>query len=120
MHNRWIIFSLTIVALSATFLVITEEAKSQSAQILKSKESEIRENMITISRQLGVTCTECHNPNNFRDDAKPSFKVGKDHMRMMEVMRERGFDGKRGPEVTCYMCHRGQLKIDYKEPAEKK
>jgi hypothetical protein len=75
--------------------------------------------MIVISRQLGVTCTECHNLQNFASDEKKSFKVAKDHMRIVETLHSSGFDGKKGPEASCYMCHKGQLRPDYKENLSK-
>lgn len=72
--------------------------------------------MIKISRQLGVTCTECHTTKNFRSGDKPSFKVSLVHMKMVDVLKQNGLSGKNGePEASCYMCHRGQLKFDHKE-----
>lgn len=90
-----------------------ETAQSQSADKIKSSEEQIRQEMLTISKQLGVTCGECHNLKNFASDEKPSFKVSLDHMKLVDLMRERGMDGKRGPEASCYMCHQGQLKYKY-------
>lgn len=85
-----------------------------------SSEEQIRTEMVTISRELGVTCTECHNVQNFSDNSKKSFKVSKDHMKLTQLLKENGFDGKKGPMSTCYMCHRGKLRPDYKEPSQAK
>lgn len=119
MHKNTLFVGTLFFAMTALILILNSEAQSQSATVLKSRETEVRENMITITRQLGVTCTECHNTSNFRDDSKANFKIGKEHMKMTEVIREKGFDGKRGPEVSCFMCHRGHLKFDYKESIKK-
>jgi nitrate/TMAO reductase-like tetraheme cytochrome c subunit len=90
--------------------------EAESVPKFVKKEEKIREEMVTISRELGVTCTECHNVQNFTDDSKKSFKVGKEHMKLTQMLKENGFDGKKGPAATCYMCHRGKLMPDYKEP----
>ncbi|WII73621.1 photosynthetic reaction center cytochrome c subunit family protein [Bdellovibrio sp. 22V] len=105
--------------LFAIFLLLPK-AHSESVTKFVTKEENIREQMITISRELGVTCTECHNVQNFRDSSKKSFKVGKEHMKLTQMLKENGFDGKKGPMSTCYMCHRGKLMPDYKEPANNK
>jgi len=101
-------------------LLLIPQAHSESVTKFVTKEETIRDQMITISRELGVTCTECHNVQNFRDDSKKSFKVGKEHMKITQMLKENGFDGKKGPMSTCYMCHRGKLRPDYKEPASAK
>ena len=37
-------------------------------------------------------------------------------MKMTEVLKQNGMSGKNGePEASCYMCHRGHLKFEYKE-----
>ena len=100
---------------SASFLI--NFAKADSAQSLKLKEEEIRQNMIVISRQLGITCTECHNMKKLSDDSLKNFQVAREHMKVVEILKANGMDGKKGPEASCYMCHRGQLKIPYKEKA---
>jgi hypothetical protein len=118
MHNNAVYYKSLIVFGSAIFimlLILSPKAYTESASKIKSKEEEVRQQMIVISRQLGVTCTECHNVQNFPSDEKKSFKIAKDHMRIVETLRSNGFDGKKGPEATCYMCHQGELHPDYKE-----
>ncbi len=95
-------------------------AQAESVTQFVTKEEKIREEMITISRELGVTCTECHNVTNFREDSKKSFQVGKEHMKITQMLKDNGFDGKKGPMSTCYMCHRGKLRPDFKEPTPDK
>ncbi len=96
-------------------LSLKTSAYAESAQKIKVKEEEIRQSMITISRQLGVTCTECHNMKKLTDDSMKNFKVAREHIKVVELLKLNGMDGKKGPEASCYMCHRGQLQIPYKE-----
>lgn len=86
------------------------QAEAQSAQKIIRSESQIREEMIIISENLGVTCTECHNVQNFKDGSKKNHKVSLEHMKITALLREQGWNGKSGPDATCYMCHRGQLR----------
>lgn len=102
---------------SILFLILLASIGSaQTAENLKKSEEDIRQDMIKISRQLGVTCTECHSTKNFKSNEKPNFKVSLAHMKMTEMLKQQGFSGKNGePEASCYMCHRGALKFDHKE-----
>ena len=101
-------------------MVLIPQAHSEPVGNFVTREEKIREEMVVISRELGVTCTECHKVTNFRDESKKSFKVSRDHMKLTQMLKEKGFDGKKGPMATCYMCHRGKLMPDYKEPAAAK
>ncbi len=91
-------------------------ALAQTPAKIKSDEELMRESMVVISRQLGVNCTTCHNPENFRSDKKVEFKIAKEHMKLTQILIDSGMDGKKGPKATCYMCHRGDLKPKYQEP----
>src|SRR4051812_271711 len=106
-----------ILALFPAFLILSfgPRGYSQSAQKLKSQEEIVRDEMIDISRQLNVTCTECHKVDNFKDGSKATFKVAKEHIKIVEVLKNSGFDGKQGPLATCYMCHRGEVRPAFKE-----
>lgn len=108
------------LSLCISLLLVTTSSGAESVTKFVTKEEKIREQMVTISRELGVTCTACHNVQNFASDEKKTFKVGREHMKLTQMLKENGFDGKKGPESTCYMCHRGKLRPDYKEPASNK
>lgn len=87
------------------------------AEQFRTKEEEMRVSMINISRQLSVTCTTCHDPKNFASNEKGTFKTAKEHMRLTQLLIDQGFDGlEKRPKADCYMCHRGKLKPDYREP----
>jgi len=101
----WLIFS------SAAFA----QSSSNTPAGIKSNEEQMREQMIVISRQLGVTCITCHNTDNFKSDRKDTFKIAKEHMKLTQLLIDSGLNGKTAAKADCYMCHRGQLKPDYKE-----
>jgi hypothetical protein len=106
-------------AIFIVMLILSPSGHSESASKLKLTEEKTREEMVVISRQLGVTCAECHNVQNFASGEKKTFKVAKDHLRIVETLKQNGFDGKKGPEATCFMCHQGDLHPDYKESITK-
>jgi hypothetical protein len=101
-------------------LLIGSMAQGEGVTKVITNEEKIREEMVQISRELGVTCTECHNVQNFADATKKGFQIGAQHMKLTNLIKANGFDGKKGPLMTCYMCHRGKLIPDYKEPASNK
>ena len=101
------------------FVLISMETNSQTPAKVKAQSQEYREYMVTISRQLGVTCAACHDTGNFTSDIKIPFKLAKDHMRLVQVLIDGGMDGQKGhPKADCYLCHRGKLHPDYKEPID--
>lgn len=105
----------SLIAIAIYFLPLF--ASAQTAEKLKQTEEEIRKEMISISSQLGVTCTECHNVKNFKDDSKKSFKVSLKHLKMVELLKLNGLSGNNSePEASCFMCHKGKLRFKYKEP----
>lgn len=93
------------------------KAHAESAQNLMQSEDQVRAQMLVISRQLGVTCNECHDVQNFKDGSKKNYQIGREHIQLVELLRGHGLDGKKEPQADCYMCHRGKLMPDYKEPA---
>lgn len=105
-------FAITIPLL----LMAPEQSQSQSAKSVKAEDEAMREYMVVISRQLGVTCTTCHDTGNFRKGDIKEYKVAKEHMKLTQVLIDGGMDGKKGPKADCYMCHRGTMKPAYKEP----
>ena len=78
------------------------------------REIQTRDYMIEVSRQLGVTCNYCHDVKNFRLNDMKTWKKSKEHMRIVELLNNRGFVN--GPKADCYLCHRGKAVPDFKEP----
>lgn len=91
-------------------LLLAPHGQSQSPVQLKDQDEVVRQQMIAWTKDLGVTCTECHQVTNFRDDAKPSFKVALMHQKFVEVLKANGMDGNKAPEASCFTCHQGKLK----------
>jgi hypothetical protein len=76
--------------------------------------------MLQITQELGVTCAACHEVNDFKKASKPSFQIAREHLKVVQLLNDNGFDGKHGPQASCFMCHRGKLKPDYTEALLKK
>lgn len=112
-----LVFFLCLGFLGLVF--VAPQGHSESTRDLKVSEENVREQMLRITKELGTTCTECHNVNNFKSDAKESFKIGSKHIKLVAVMKANGMDGKSGPEANCYMCHRGERRPPSKMPEEK-
>lgn len=121
-----LLFFIGLTALAALIesrsieLLPYSSANAQSAVDLKKSEEQVRAEMIKISEELGLTCLDCHNTNNFTSDEKRNFKIAQEHIKITEMLRQNGFDGKLGPEASCYMCHRGVLKPPYLDPKSQK
>lgn len=86
-------------------------AKTESSENFKNEQEIVRVQMVQLSRELGITCTECHSSKNWKDGSKATFKVAKDHMKTVEILRSSGFNGKKYPEASCFLCHQGKLKF---------
>ncbi len=105
------------IAGAVPLLVVSLPSYSQSVKRLKAEDQEIRQEMVKISRQLGVECTTCHSSKNFALTDKVEYRVAKEHMRITQTLIDNGFDGKdKRPKADCYLCHRGEIKPRYKEP----
>ena len=90
------------------------------APLLRAEDPDllVREDMVKISHQLGVTCNHCHDVKNFKSDHLPAFQTAKQHMKVVELLNTKGFTGSKAPRADCYLCHRGKSTPDYKEIAE--
>ena len=101
------IATIVLLLLSANSI---SEAKPELDTDLK-----LRAQMVQISKELGVTCTFCHNSENFKDSKNKNFITAKDHFRVLAILNsDQGFKSK--PKVTCYTCHKGQSKFEYMKP----
>jgi hypothetical protein len=74
---------------------------------------------------LGVQCTHCHveDMSQRSSDDKPAKLIARKMIEMTDTINTKHLDGIKdpapagSPKVTCYTCHRGQLKPDTKAPA---
>lgn len=109
------------IAIIFSCLAFAVDVRCESAVEIKKTENEVREQMIKISAELGVTCTECHMVTNFKDSSKESYRVAIQHLKIVQALKENGFNGQKGqPEANCFLCHRGELKFNYKPPTLEK
>ncbi len=91
---------------------------AQTPSKLKTEEELMREQMVGMSKQLGVTCTTCHNSENFKSDKKIEFHVAKEHMKLTQLLIDSGMNGQnKSPKASCYMCHRGELHPPFEMPS---
>ncbi len=107
--TKKILFASVSICLSLLFY--SSGAKTESAEIFKKEQEIVRIQMVQLSRELGVTCTECHSSKNWKDGSKYNFKIAREHMKTVEILRSSGFNGKKSPEASCFMCHQGKLKF---------
>ena len=78
-------------------------------------DAQIRKEMLSISKQLGVTCVYCHSLADFRSNKIPAYNIAKEHMRVVRwINSPEGWNKK--PEVSCMTCHHGQAKLDISKP----
>ncbi len=108
--------NLGILSFGLFLFLCSNISSAQSLEEIKAQELATREEMLQISKELGVTCTTCHLTKNYKDNAKKAFKVALDHMRAVELLKDQGFDGKKYEEATCYFCHRGNLRPNMTPP----
>ena len=113
---KWLFVSKAVLIFIPT-LLIAPKAQGQLPSKIIADDQAYRDYMLKITRQLGTTCAACHNLNNFSSSEKIEFKTSKDHIRITQALIDAGFDGQnKRPMADCYMCHRGKMKPDYREP----
>ncbi len=90
-------------------VVLAFAAGDATHKMAKDPDFAVRQDMIEISRQLGVTCTHCHDMKNLKSQTLPAWKVSKEHIRVTALLNSKeGLNGT--PKVDCYTCHRGEAK----------
>lgn len=94
------------------------KVSEKTAGKVTDQDLQIRESMIKMSRQLGVTCNHCHDVSNFKSDKMSAFKISKHHMKLVDILNVQGLGGVKTGKVDCYMCHRGKAVPDFKEPLD--
>lgn len=58
------------------------------------------------NRALGVECAHCHRGETYSDDTKPQFAIARNMSVMAAAVNER----LGGEKVSCWTCHRGEVK----------
>ena len=91
------------------------EQTRKNIQVLKGlPESQLFPAMNFVGDSLGVHCDYCHVKEAdkwlWEKDDKKSKLVGREMMRMVLELNRTKFNGE--PVVTCYSCHRGNLRVE--------
>jgi hypothetical protein len=71
---------------------------------------EMKRYMKLISRSIGVKCEYCHRTD-IRDYATDEISeklIARRMMRMVERLNRETFNWEDAPQVTCFVCHRGE------------
>ena len=115
--SRYSYIFLSAIGLFLGLYLFSLEAYSQ--KISKNEVANdlaMREYMLDISKQLGVTCNYCHNVKNYKDESMKTHQVSKQHMRVLHMLNTEGFVGQNSLKVDCFMCHQGKPKFKYQLP----
>ena len=84
------------------------EQKYKNIQMFKGLPADrIESIMFSFKAALGVECTHCHVKDHFDKDDKAAKQIAR---KMIQRTRAVNKDGAGGGRVTCYTCHRGQLR----------
>ena len=84
------------------------EQKYKNIQLFKGLPADrIESIMFSFKAALGVECTHCHVKDHFDKDDKAAKQIAR---KMIKRTRTINSDGASGGRVTCFTCHRGQLR----------
>ena len=80
---------------------------------------ELVQNMRSISRALGVRCKYCHDmqTEDYAADDYEEKRKARDMMRLVERLNRDFFTWDDAPDVTCWLCHRGDVEPETALPA---
>jgi hypothetical protein len=119
-NARSLIFGTAILAMAFAGPGLLAAGQTPPApkniQVLKGLSlRDIRADMQTISRSLGVQCTFCHVAGNFASDDKPQKNTARKMMTMVQDINQKYFSGEKSEaasdpikgRVSCYTCHNG-------------
>ena len=110
--NRESVLNPVLISI-LSLIVLGLSPASVTAKDANDPDLKIRESMVNISRQLGVTCTHCHDVHDFRKSDMPTHKMARSHLEIVAKLNENA--SSLGGKVDCYMCHRGIAKPDFRE-----
>src|SRR5690606_30677423 len=108
----------TFIAQSSLALAKDKKAGQEASKKASKLEpweawEKYREPMAIISRQLGVTCTHCHDRRNYRDASKKAHIIAKSHMEMVDMINDK-YKNSFSAKIDCYVCHKGKAKPEFK------
>jgi hypothetical protein len=91
----------------AAFIVACTSGISQAGQTAPRADGHRTFKLDEFNRALGVECSHCHVPDQWKDDSKRAKVMARKMMGMMPLVNAqlRGVG-----DVSCWTCHRGQPK----------
>lgn len=105
--------ALTIGVVVAT-AAAEPQAKPQNLQVLSSDMTmqEVTQLMQRVRQALGVQCNHCHvgGPADRAKDDLPTKTMARNMMKMVSSLNASLGGTAAEPKVTCFTCHRGELK----------
>ena len=86
--------------------------KYENLQVLKFESNkELMKYMKSISKDLGVKCSFCHNMKNKAEDT-PKKEVARSFIQIVNHINSDILAREDASEVTCWTCHRGKQTPD--------
>jgi hypothetical protein len=108
----------SLLVVSAAGLLTFIAPLQLNSKTEKDADLKLREQMVQMSKELGVTCAYCHNSENFKEAKNKNFKIALEHLKITNMLNsEKAFHGK--PMITCYSCHQGHAQYQYSLPIAK-
>ena len=105
-------------------LIFPDDFKNLKVLHIKSKR-EMRKYMKSISKDLGVKCSHCHDMDDKSLDT-PEKEIAREMIVLTRQINEYLFSlqeqdttaKKNQTLVSCWTCHKGDLKVEHKRPIE--
>ena len=104
--------------------IFSDDFKNLKVLDIKSK-GEMRKYMKSISKDLGVKCSHCHDMDDKSLDT-PEKEIAREMIVLTRQINEYLFSlqeqdttaKKNQTAVSCWTCHKGDLKVEHKRPVE--
>jgi hypothetical protein len=98
----------------------------KNIQMLKTtKAGQLPDIMVAWTKALGKDCMHCHAIEGYDKETKPQKQIARDMITMVgdintkTLPKIKNLDSKE-PRISCWTCHRGQLKPERRPPESKK
>ena len=117
---------LYIYILCFFFSILYSQSEFKNVQVLDiTSKSELRNYMKSITKDLGVKCSHCHNMDDKSLDT-PHKEIARemilltrqinDYLHAFQANDEEGKE--EALTVTCWTCHKGKTEVEQKRPIE--
>ena len=102
-------------------LILPDDFKNLKVLDMKSKE-EMRKYMKSISKDLGVKCSHCHDMDDKSIDT-PEKEIAREMMILTRQINDYLYSLHTEKDemiisVSCWTCHKGELEVEHKRPLE--